>query len=118
MRLSITMSNLYCDLPNYALVQNDAKLVITFINLTCNIELKINVSWNNTPLDNSVRVIILLVYQQEGCYLETQIPENIEGFMNWYCIIEQNSFIPYVLTRGIELYLETQIPENIEGFMN
>jgi len=42
----------------------------------------------------------------------------MEGFLNWYCIIEQNSFIPYVLTTGIELYLEAKIPENIEGFLN
>jgi len=42
----------------------------------------------------------------------------MEGFLNWYCIIEQNSFIPHVLTRGIELYLEAKIPENIEGFLN
>ena len=42
----------------------------------------------------------------------------MEEFLNWYCIIEQNSFIPHVLTRGIELYLEAKIPENIEGFLN
>ncbi len=33
-----------------AIVDNDVKPVITFINLTCIIKLKINVSWNNTPL--------------------------------------------------------------------
>ena len=32
------------------IVNNNAKLVIMFINLTCNIEIKINVGWNNTPL--------------------------------------------------------------------
>ena len=31
-----------------ALLNNYVKLVITFINLTCITELKINVSWNNT----------------------------------------------------------------------
>ena len=39
------------------LVNNGVKLVITFFNLTCIIELKIYVSWKTTPLDYGVRVI-------------------------------------------------------------
>ena len=35
-------------------VNNEVKLVVTFINLTCIIELKIYVSWNYTLLDYSV----------------------------------------------------------------
>ena len=34
---------------------------MTFINLSCTLELKIYVSWNNTPLDYGVRVIYPLV---------------------------------------------------------
>ena len=45
------------------LVYNDS---ITSINITCNTEIKINVSWNNPPLDYGDRVIIFLVYQQVG----------------------------------------------------
>ena len=39
------------------LVNNNVKLVITFINLPCIIELKMYVSWKSTPHDYSVRVI-------------------------------------------------------------
>ena len=40
------------------LVNNYAKLVITFINLTCKTELKIYVSWNKTLLDYGIREIV------------------------------------------------------------
>ena len=47
----------YRSLNLTTLVNNCLKLVFTFINQTCTKELKINVSWNNTPLDYGVRVI-------------------------------------------------------------
>jgi len=55
------------------IVDNDVKLAITFINLNCVIELKINVSWNNTPFDYCVRVIISLVFQGEGLSVSCKI---------------------------------------------
>ena len=45
---------------------NYVKLVITFINVTCTIELKIYVSCNNTPLDYSVKVIYPHVASERG----------------------------------------------------
>ena len=40
------------------LVNNDVKLLITIINLTCIIKLKIYISWNKTLFDNRIRVIV------------------------------------------------------------
>ena len=48
------------------LVNNYVKLVITFINLTCNIELKIYVSCNNTPLNYGVKVIFPRLASERG----------------------------------------------------
>ncbi len=47
-------------------VSNNAKLVITFINLTCNIELKIYVSCNNTSLNYGVKVIFPRLASERG----------------------------------------------------
>ena len=57
------------------LVYNDAKLLITSINLICNTVIKINVRWLV-----GVRVIIFLGYQREGTlvYLVKQIPKNTD----------------------------------------
>ena len=54
------------------LVFNNTKLVIMLINLTCNIELKINVSWNNTPLDYGINERVLV-------YLVKQVPKNTDS---------------------------------------
>ena len=49
---------------------------MTVINLSCTLELKIYVSWNNTPLDYGVRVIYPLVANETDSefYLIRQIP--------------------------------------------
>ena len=47
----------YWSLNRTTLVNNYVKLVTMFINLTCNIELKIYISWNKTLLHYSIRVI-------------------------------------------------------------
>ena len=57
------------------LVFNDTKLVITFINITCNIELKIDVSWNNTPLDYGINERVLV-------YLVKQVPKNTDSVVS------------------------------------
>ena len=48
------------------LVNNYVKLVITFINVTCTIELKIYVSCNNTPLNYGVKVIFPRLASERG----------------------------------------------------
>ena len=57
MRLKITTQNLYCDWSN-TIVDNDAKLVITFINLTCIIELKYMSVGIILRFDYGVRLIV------------------------------------------------------------
>ena len=84
-----------------ALINNYVKLIITFINVTCTIELKIDVSWNNTPLDYSVRVIYP--------HVANEIIER-PGFLDWVvsCSILKDRYLRLLsdLEFGIELYLE------------
>ena len=48
------------------LVNNDVKLLITIINLTYIIKLKIYISWNKTLFDNRIRVIVPHVANERG----------------------------------------------------
>ena len=60
------------------LVYNDGKVVIMSINLICNIEIKINFSWNILHFDYGERVICFLVKRQRE--------RNLEFKIEWYLV--------------------------------
>ena len=106
-------------------VYNDTKLIITSINLTCNIEIKISISCNNTPLwlrckSNSS----WLANKKRAESLSWKI--DIDRELHWVVSCKTDTW-EYRLSRIwidihygirvnleflIELYLLRQIPEN------
>ncbi len=96
------------------LVYNDGKVVIMSINLICNIEIKINFSWNILHFDDGERV------QRQGeknlefkneWYLVKQIIENTDRVVSGLIL---TSLILRNLNFKIEFNLVKQIPQNTE----
>ena len=93
--------------------------LITFINLTCTMKLKIYVSWNNTLLDYGIRVIHFLVPNKTdpSCIWINRyrlgITESIvSGLIHTKVTLREKrvreQFVPsrYILQNTIELYLD------------